>query len=222
MALDIKGTYVDYVAQPNRTIGQKSDGTLDGQVVFKTDRARIGTLPQIGSTHPDDSRLKQFQRNITYAPNSEVIMTASYFGLTLSKTAETISYSGGQNNDPIETHPDFESFAGTQGAPLNGAVFDDDTGEFIGFISGDYQGVQYYLTAATVISLSYWTDSPPVLKNRMSIVASLPGFVTPPDVVNFLLLDSPYRQIGTWYYQVTEQYLGSGVKGWDPIIYPAT
>ena len=115
---------------------------------------------------------------------------------------------------------------------MNGAQFEtnenadgDEYYQFLGFFpfknGGAYNGmtgVTSYLTAGTQVSVTYWTDKIPKLNNRMTIVQKIPGFTTPPDVGNFLLLDSPYRQVGS-FYQVTDQYLGSGVAGWNALIY---
>jgi hypothetical protein len=111
--------------------------------------------------------------------------------------------------------------AGSQSDPKNGAQFDNETGEFLGFFDpsiADLFGAEYYLSASTAVSLTYWQNSTPSLRRRMSIVSSVPGFRKPSDCKNFLLLDFPYRQIGP-FYQVTELYLGSGPNGWSKQLY---
>lgn len=237
MSLNIKGTIATYSRQPGSTVTEKNDGTLEGQVVFKGPSANEVIFPGIGSTHPFESRLECYQVDDVWGPNSELTRTASYFGLVSPTTDKVITVSGGQNNDPIETHPDFASFSASnpldKSTWINGATFDiaskenqDPTGEFLGFLKGGtaaelkFRGTQYYLTPATVVTLSWWSRSAPTLKPRMSIYASIPGLETPPDVADFLLIDTPYRQVGS-HYQVTEQYIGSSDPGWNDIIYPA-
>lgn len=226
MAQKIQGGYTTFSIQPGRTIIEKDDNTLEGSVVYETDRNREDLLPDIGSRHPDDDRLEMYQRNIVYQNNDEISMNASFFGLTHSPTDKKVTYSGGQNNDPIDTHPDFVDFAGTLSNEENGAVFDPESGAFLRFdtpSSGGadlgFRGTEYYFTAATLVSTSFWTDSVPKLKSRMTVVKEIPGFVSPPDVTEYLLLDSPYRQVGS-HYQVTEQYMGAGKKGVNKLIYP--
>ena len=231
-----KGDLDNAIIQPDRSINEKNDGTLEGQVVYKCAKEDDFKLPQVGDEHPDDSRLECYNINKTHNSNGIITATASYFGLTASVTEPVISYSGAQNNEPIETHPDFVSeLAGTVDAPKNGAIFVDDAGDveygtFIKFGGGTedtntpkFQGTEYYLTPSTQITLSYWTDKVPQLKNRLFIyndLGNIPSrqFQVPPDVKNFLLLDTPYRQVGS-FYQVTEQYLGSGKDGWNEKIY---
>lgn len=230
---DIDGAVI---IQPDRSISEKNDGTLEGQVIYKCDSSNISRLPRIGTTHPDDNRLECYNISRTYNSNGLVTATASFFGLISSTTDPVITYSGGQNNEAITTHPNFTDFAGTVDAPLNGAVFETDTtaadyGSFIEFGGGEdadgpqFRGIEYYLTPSTMITLSYWTDKVPSLKNRLKIYSRIRGVSSaelkvPSDVEDFLLLDTPYRQVGS-FYQVTEQYLGSGPRGWNEIIYNA-
>lgn len=215
----------NYAIQPNRSITEKNDGTLEGSVVLRCEKNKESQLPEIGDTHPDDDRLEMYQFSKVYQSTGIVEMTGSFFGLISSETEPEISYSGGQNNDPIDTHPSFEVFAGTPAAPLNGAKFDADSEEFIGFFESasagepNFRGTQYYLTPSSLITLSYWTDSVPTLKKRMSVHDEVSGFKKPDDVKDFLLVDTPYRQVGS-FYQVTEQYIGSGPNGINREIYP--
>ena len=223
MALTIKGTPSgSYTTQPNFGINEKNDGTLEGQVVYKGDRSNLQSFPQIGSAHPTDTRLEAYNREITYLPLEQVTVTVSYFGLTSKKTDPIISYTPNTNQEPITSHPNFADFAGTSAAPLNGATFDSETGEFLGFYDQDITdlfGVQFYLVPATMLSLTYWTSEVPSLGRRMTRKPSIPGFRKPSDVKEFLILDMPYRQVGS-FYQVTEQIMGSGPNGFSQILYP--
>lgn len=220
---DIAEYYSDGVAiQPNFSITEKNDGTIEGQVVFKCDTSRIANLPQMGATHPRDSRCELYNREITFQGLTQIQMTGSFFGLVSARTKPIISYTPNTNQDPITSHPDFSSFAGSKTTPLNGAKFDDDTGEFLGFFDQsitDLFGAEFYLVPATLLSLTYWTKNVPSLQRRMTRKSSIPGFKAPPDVKEFMLLDTPYRQVGS-FYQVTEQIMGSGPNGFSNIIYP--
>lgn len=221
-----KGSVTEYYAngvaiQPNYSLTEKNDGTIEGNVTFMTDMDHFANLPRMKSAHPRESRCEIYNREITYLPLRKVQLVASYFGLISNKTDPIISYTPNTDKEPIETHPLFEEFAGTKASPKNGAKFDDETGEFLGFYDQsikDLFGAAHYLVPATMVSLTYWQSSVPSLSKRMSIKSSIPGFRKPPDVKNFLLLDIPYRQIGS-FYQLTEQYLGSGPNGFSTKIY---
>tara|TARA_R110002110_G_scaffold6937_1_gene34544 strand:- start:60 stop:743 length:684 start_codon:yes stop_codon:yes gene_type:complete len=226
MSLKIQGRIQDYYAdgvaiQPGYKLTQKDDGTLDGTVTFECDRDRVGSLPQIGADHPADGRAELYARDITYMGLNKVSMTGSYFGLISATTDPIITNGGSADREAIETHSDFLTMAGTDGGELNGAKFDEETGEFLGFLdsSNDLFGVRYYFTASTTVSSSFWTRSAPKLKKILTIVDKIPGYKAPEGVKNFLLLSVPYRQVGS-HYQVTENFLGSGADGWNTTIYP--
>jgi len=227
----IKGALTgSVVIQPDRSVNETNDGTLEGRVTYRCDKEDEALLPQIGDEHPDDSRLECYNVSKSYNSNGLVTATLSFFGIAQTpETEPVISYTGGQNNDPIETHPNFADFAGTADVPLNGASFDDD-GRFTGFLEDTYddttpqfRGLEYYLTPSTQITVSYWTDKVPNLKTRLQVYTKIPGvggrdLKVPEDVENFLLLDTPFRQVGA-FYQVTEQWLGSGPQGWNTEVY---
>lgn len=254
----IKGDNIQTaVAQPGRTIVESSEGTLEGSVVWKLDaslvtpgKKNIGVdtstlLPEVangdgepGSLHPDDGRLECYNRTLSYGSNGILTCTASYFGLVTSKTDYEISFTGGTQVDRIETHKDFELFAGKLGAPLNGAKFDEETGEFLGFTefvdfnakkdnAGDdahFQGIQNYLVPTTTITLSWWQDEVPK-PSKLAVVSDFLPLVEetrkPKGVKNFLLINETYQQVGN-FYQITQNYLGSSVeggKGWNKTIY---
>lgn len=224
--IQTRGRVTEYYAngvaiQPNYSLTEKNDGTIEGTVTFEADMDQFANLPRMRAAHPREPRCEIYNRDITYLPLRKVRLVASYFGLVSGKTDPVLSYTPNTDKDPIETHPLFEEFAGNKTAPINGAKFDDQTGEFIGFYDQtikDLFGARYYLIPSTMVSLTYWQSSVPSLSRRMSIKSTVSGFRKPPDVKNFLLLDIPYRQIGS-FYQVTEQYLGSGPDGWSEKIY---
>jgi len=228
MAVQKKGSITDFYSdgvaiQPGFSLTEKNDGTIEGNVTFECDISYFNNLPRMKAPHPRDTRCELYNREITYMGLQKVRMVGSYFGLISKKTDPIISYTPNTDKDPVETHPLFQDFAGTKDAPINGAKFDDETGEFLGFFDAsvkDLFGVRGYLNPSTMIALTYWQSSVPSLSKRMTIRTSVPGFKKPPDVKDFLLLDMPYRQIGS-FYQVTEQILGSGPNGWSTKLYPA-
>lgn len=215
----------DAIMQPDRSIVEKNDGTLEGSITFKSDD--VENFPDIDDLHPDDDRLECYNKTITYNANGLITCQASYFGIIPS--VYQISYTGGSNSDPIETHKNFTaSIGGSADLPKNDASFDDDTGEFLGFPTGDLQGVQYYLTSSNTLTISYWMDDTPNLDAVMSVVSNpqtVAGRVVvnplalPTLVKNWLMVAIPVRRVGN-FYQVTEQWMGSGEDGWKPLIYP--
>lgn len=219
-----KGQLGGAVKQVDSSYVMKNDGTIEASLTFVADVSSTNDFPDIDEDHPDDFRLQCYNKNITYGDGELVTCTCAYFGIEGNKTEPIVSYDGGTNNDPIETHPNFDTLAGTEAAPLNGAAF-DEAGLFVGFTgagAGDLLGAQYYLTPANNVSVTYWTTTKPNLNKRMSIVSSpeigRKTFYKPPNVKNYLLVDMPYRTQGN-LYQVTEQYMGSASGGWNRTIY---
>ena len=241
MAITTKGRVTDFYAdgvaiQPNFSLTEKNDGSIEGQVVFKCDESRFSNLPQMDSGHPRDSRCELYNREITYLPLGQIQLTGSYFGLVANKTKPIISYTPNTDRDPVTAHPDFSTALVTAGGVWrdsnNGQLFteaerlqlpedNDKALEFFGWTNPEDElfGVEFYLTPSTMVSLTYWQKNVPTIRKRMKIVNRVPGFRKPADVKDFLLLDFPYRQVGN-FYQVTELYLGSGPKGFSKLLYP--
>ena len=203
----------------------KNDGTIEASLTFAVDTGNEHLLPAINDKHPDDARLECYNKAITYGNLGMISCVCSYFGIAAALTSDpTFDYQGGTSSEPIETHARFDSFAGTSAAPKNGAVFEDDGSfkHFAGADAGTMLGVQYYLTPAVNVSVSYWTTVEPNLGKRMTIYKEpeigKDIFKRVPNVKNYLLVDMPYRRVGN-LYQVTEQYMGSGSRGFNETIY---
>ena len=224
-----------YQVQPDRVINDREDGTMESTVEFITTVQWQWFLPVLGDYHPDDSRLELNTRELSYSTHGLVRMTGSYMGLREDPTDPILTYVGSPDREVIETHPDFATLAGTAEAPLNGAIWvnkhtgllatknkDSKFQEFSTNASTNeptnLTGVQYYLKPSTQVELTWWqTDVPTV--ERMKIVDDIKPFKAPDDVVNFLIVDTPYRQVGN-FYQVSQIALGSGAGGWNEDLYP--
>jgi len=207
--------------QPDGEVDEDENGLLTGTLVYEGDRAYAGSVPPTGSLHPYDFRLTCYKRNLRYLKASKVRGTLSYIGVASDPTPFFIEHPGGSGQDPIETHPEFENFAGTPDDPSNGAYFDPDTQEFVGFTDpgSSMFGVTSYIVPSVMVNLSFYTHYVPDLGNVGQLYNwTIPNLVAPPNVRNFLLLGMPYRQIGN-LFQITHQILGSGPNGWNRRIY---
>jgi hypothetical protein len=221
----IRTQYFDGVAlQPGSRVTEINDGTLQGTATFKCDARDLGSVPGIGSPHPQDGRMEMTSRDIEFANNGEVVVVGNYFGLQQVTTKRILAYVPNTDQEPITSAPQFTELAGTVDSPntANGAVWDEDTGEFLGFYNPaikDLFGVGFILSPSSMLISTYWTSRVPDLRKRFVIVPSVSGFRKPPDVKELLLLDTPYQQIGS-FYQVQEHYMGSGPDGWSRKLYP--
>ena len=219
------GEAIDLTRQTDSSYVIKNDGTIEASLTFTLDKASISLLPAIDDKHLDDPRLQCYNKAITYGNLGVITCVCSYFGIAANTTSDpSFDYQGGTSSEPIETHDRFDNFAGTSAAPKNGAVFEDDGSfkHFAGDSAGTLLGVQYYLTPVVNVSVTYWTTKKPNLSNRMKIYKDpeigKDIFKRVPNVKNYLLVDMPYRRVGN-LYQVTEQYMGSGSRGWNATIY---
>lgn len=206
--------------QPGWTIDEDEHGLMTGECSWEGDIAYYGAY-QTGLLHPYDARLTSYRRRVTRLSADKCRITHSFIGLKYDPTPMFIEHPGGSGQEPIETHPDFTDFAGTPASPKNGAKFDDETGEFIGFtdIENSLAGVRSYIVPSVLATLSYYTHYVP----NLAYVARIshfypPDLIRPPNVRNFLLVGMPYRRIGN-LFQVSMQLLGSGPRGWNTKIY---
>lgn len=207
--------------QPGWSITEEYDGLLTSQLLYEGDRSFASHVPPINYPHPYDWRLFVHKRTINYISTQKIRAIVDYIGITQDPTPGTVEFPGGTGQDPIETHNDFEGLAGTPSHPKNGAKFDPETGEFLGFFdpANSLVGTRSYIVPSILVNHSYHTFSLPYASDIGRISSYLPpGIIVPPGVQNFLLVGMPYRQIGPLFH-VTRQYLGSGRRGWNRDIY---
>ena len=207
--------------QPGSEVSEDENGLLSGTCLYEGDIAYLGTIPRMGQLHPYDLRLSVYKRQISRIANSKFRATINYIGVTADPTPMFIEHPGGSGQDPIQTHPKFTDFAGTPASPKNGALFDTETGDFIGFTnsSNKFFGVTSYIVPSVMVNLSFYTHYVPDLGYVGETYDwNVPNLIRPPNVKDFLLLGMPYRQIGN-LFQVTHQILGSGPDGWNRSIY---
>lgn len=217
------------VRQPGGdSLRQDENGGLEATVVYKCAWERVlALMPRRNvARHPDFSDLYCKNVSVTREPPGIAIVTAVYTGLSGSDAGSggsgqfepTTDLAVTLRQEPIETHPDFESvIGGTKDDPKNDAKFDSD-GLFKGFGSGSSKfGVTDYLTPGGQYRRVYLTRTPPTNGNVGSIATptGAPDFGG-----SYTWLDAGLswtRQGG--YYRVSEEYLLSGPKGWDDDIY---
>jgi hypothetical protein len=220
MALTKHGT-PRLALQPGSEVSEDENGLLTGTCVYEGDVGFIYQVPEIGAMHPYNFRLTAYKRQISRIANKKLRATINYIGVSADPTPMFIEHPGGSGQDPIQTHPKFEEFAGTAAAPKNGAYFDPETGDFVGFTDPDskFFGTTSYIVPSVMVNLSFYSHYVPDLDYVGEVYQwTVPNLIAPPNVKDFLLLGMPYRQIGN-LFQITHQILGSGPNGWNRTIY---
>jgi hypothetical protein len=146
-------------------------------------------------------------------------------GFIRSLPEPTYELSGSLDQQPIATHPDFEDFAGTPSAPLNGAVFvdpetgrvtdDDAIGVFreFGSAGGEFGGLESYLDpGATWTKISFAATRPTTLR---ALGTKMTPDGSPPSLTgrDWLFWETSFRVRG-YIVEVRETWKLSGRGGW--------
>lgn len=202
----------------------KDDGSATGSVKYRCDAAMVvQLLPAIGSRHPDHEAVFCHERTITILENSVAEIACEYLGILRDPTDYQVEFIGNVSEEPIETHKEFVSkIGGSPSQPKNSAVFDAETGEFLGFPSDAPQnlgGVRGYLNPTSTVRVSWFTKSTATGLYTLGDIAMPPGGVpNPPESRNWLKTNWSRRAFGP-VYQITEEYTASGKRGWNSLIY---
>lgn len=233
MSLNTKGNAA-LTIQPGAKVTENDDGTLTGVAVWEGGAENLASAPRIGSPHPFNQKLECTSYELEGLTLGRARYTASYFGI--SNDTRRVSYTAGVASEDIQLHSDFEKFAGTPKNPIGGARWlpkvDPESGEvyyeWLGFFNGEngadgdkdsLVGTNNYLSPSGTVEVSYYTSREPKMKRLATIHNKVKGWRKPEGIKNLLLTDMPYRQIGRSHYQVTETYLASDEKGWNPKLY---
>lgn len=222
MSLLKKGTLNELKPQPGWEIVESDDDTIRATLVYEGDWNLRSTAPTKGSRFPFTEPLVCFERRQKRLGTEKVEITCDFIGISSDPTPFKIEYPGGSATEAIETHPNFSRFAGTPQQPKNGALFDPETEEFLGFTDPENRkyGTRSYYVPNVIVNVSYWSWRVPQARRiAREVKASLPNVLVPGSVKNFLLIGLPYRQVVGKLYAITEQWLGSGELGWDSDIY---
>ena len=155
------------------------------------------------------------------------IITAQYEGSEFvwdsdrDSSENTVEVSCTMREEPIESHPDFERWAGSPDKP-NCGIFDDD-GKFIGWNSKTeggkiMAGVKSYLVPSYSAAVGYISRGMPSLGG----IGSIGGGSGLPAVGGnrqWMCTGISYQSMSDGNYKVSETYLLSGPKGWNRYIY---
>ena len=209
--------------QAGWTLTEDFTNTLSGSAKFVVKKAQaFANPPKMGAPHPynKDARIIA----ITLVGNkTSYDYDVQYFGLTANPSRPVYSYYSSLSEEPIETHPNFIDFGGTADSPKPGAVFDAD-GLFLGFsdeAGDDLTGVRGYLTGSPSIRKTWFTtQAKKGLEDIGETRTIKPGVIPGIDEdTTALKTNWSSRPIGLTYYEITEEFLLSGMGAWNPIIY---
>ena len=225
----------------NQTIDQLSER-------FSTDRYGVDTMELVVkipdslfpqqiladfSPHPRFSNLLLSKRNGQRSEPGWWTVSYTFEGFINEEPEEpTYELVGSLSQEPIQTHPDFATIAGTPASPLNGAIFiDPDTlrkSESVNAIFKEFTnvngatnpkaGVDSYLEPSVEWRETRFSTSRPTTLTGLGNIQTPNG--SPPDLSprNWLYWSESYIRRGG-VYQITSTWKLSGRNGWDPDIY---
>jgi len=180
--------------------------------------------------HPDFSNMLLQRRSGQRTEPGYWTVSYTFEGFLFEAPDPVYELATSLSQEPIQTHPDFEStIAGTPAAPLNGAIFvDPDTGwqsektnaifkEF-GAGGGAKQGVEAYLVPGAEWRETTFQTSRPSGIRDVGTIDTPNG--SPPSVSgrDWLAWSETYIRRGG-IYQVQTVWKLSGRNGWDTDIY---
>lgn len=162
-------------------------------------------------------------------------VTYTYEGFLNSLPEPVYSLASALSEEPIELHPNFQDFAGTPSAPLNGAIFvdpetekpttDNSRGvfrEFLATISGAQNmkaGIESFLNPGATWTEIYFSTSRPTDLGSLGEIDSPSG---PQPTIgsgrNWIYSGVDYTRRGG-IYEIRKTWLLSGRNGWDSDIY---
>jgi hypothetical protein len=236
MAVTIHGLS-SVIVEPGAVLSEAADsGAFSFQETRRGKTADIETLfnslVRRSTAHPKYTFLGLESKSITFDEGGQAAISLLWTGSSAATSgtpplpAPIWTLSRSPSQEPIDTHPDFEAFAGTPASPLNGAIFDED-GLFVRFAADDpnvWGGVSKYLEMAAVLT------KVSVVRTEPSSDEVIPRRETPstgsaidvPTITgrNWLKTDYSKKQSGS-VWELTEEWTMSGQQGWNEELYPA-
>lgn len=226
------------MVEPGAVLAVASDS---GLVTFTESRrgtnaqalAVFNLVTRLVTAHPTYVNLLLDSKDLVYDEGGQAVVKLVWAGPDAGADAPVLpdpvwKLVRSPSQEPIDTHPVFESFAGILGSEINGAEFDPDTGLFIGFkteATNVWGGVSKYLENGAVMT------STSVVVTEPSVNTVVPELDTPtPSGDNAINVPSIAGR--TWMrtdfsivrkggvYEVFEEWTMSGQQGWNTVIYP--
>lgn len=223
------GLIGSYAQQPGASYKVAQDGFATYDVAYEG-LLTLGFPWAQGDANPDFPNTVLLSMSINFTGNQcdHVRIELHYEGkdtyITNPITSQNIALDVTTSQVPIEAHPLFTStLGGTPASPLNGAIFDATTGQFIAFDStSQFAGIQSFIAPQEMytfsdVELDY--PSPVDMANIGHIITPTIPLPVIPTGRNWLSTGIRVQNIANVYYRT--QYTGmlSGPRAWNTTIY---
>ena len=225
------------VKAPGEIINLDEEGIGSGTTTYKAHEDSIVALATNLEEHETHRWLKKKTARIKFEEGGMGLLTVNWEGIPDDNPGsgpdgdykKSYSLRSVARTQPIETHPDFDTFAGSPGAEANNATFNED-GKFTGFGVGNDElaGVRSFL-APSVIYQEVVTMNSVVAEDIGIALDAIGKTEDPPDSkikpeiggdYNWLRIGANAQEVGDGV-KLTNQWQLSGPNGWSTLIYPA-
>jgi hypothetical protein len=227
------------ILQPGGELVTDRKGLVTGRFAFKVRAGAWGDMPQLNSVHPY-ALFASMERRVVRFEKGFWLVLGDYAGCEVEESEPAYDFNPGTGNEPIVTHDDFlTKIGGKPSAPLNGAIFrdqsgnvttDDAEGSFDRFklLKDDgtlnpWAGTEEFLTANNTVFTKSWTrrTKPAGASKPLQVVDQPPGGKAPTfDGANYKWLEFPvaYSVRGS-AYDCRQMWMLSGPRGWNRVVY---
>lgn len=235
---------------PDWSVTDDGKGLLTGTMRFfwnaPSNKPRT-SIVKAGDSHPKLPELLCNAVQTTLTANDISYVEASYVGLAQDPAGVTWAINTPTEDEPIESHPDFAKIDKGWGMvtkegynPLNNQpywnsknVIVSTDGRFEGFKYNDHNiergfvGVTSFKFPRATASLTFFTANLELVQqaqNSLRKIASIPFVDIPTPTLdgtyNWLVTNVSVSPFSDTIFQVQVEYLLSGDRGWNPLIYP--
>ena len=235
------GNVTGAIYQSSRPIRMNADGSGDATLTYKcAAQSQVVTLPAYLTPHPYVAKLLCFEASLDREPGGIYVITATYKGVLADNAAGLAQYDSARTTSeaPIETHPLFAYPPDAPPVTPNDLALIELTLQknqpFLPVIiplaanpkadllfAKKRRGIESYLKIGSTFKKTYVSETIPTgaLMGYVGKIVNAPDPApAPPEGQDYLLSGVSWtKQAGV--VRITEEYLLSGVGGWDHDLY---
>lgn len=237
------GNLTGAIYQASRPVRMSADGSGDATLTYKcASESSVITLPAYLTPHPFIPQLKCYEASLDRENGGVYVITATFKGVLAPNPGALAQYDFSRTTSeaPIETHPLFSfPFDNPPVTTREMALIEKSLAASLPFLpvivpfaanpkadllfAKKRRGIDSYLKIGSVFKKTYISETIPTtaLMSKVGQIVSAPSPApNPPDNQDYLLSGVSWnKQAGV--VRITEEYMLSGIGGWDPDLYDA-
>ena len=237
------GNLTGAIYQTARPVRMSPDGSGEASLTYKcASESSVITLPAYLTPHPFIPQLLCFEASLDRENGGIYVITATFKGVLAPNPGALAQYDFSRTTSeaPIETHPLFASpFDNPPVTSKDMALIEKSLAASLPFLpvivpfaanpkadllfAKKRRGIDSYLKIGSVFKKTYVSANIPTtaLMSKVGQIVSAPSPApSPPSGQDYLLSGVSWnKQAGV--VRITEEYMLSGIGGWDPDLYDA-